>query len=275
MEQLIEILQRWCEHPEKFEILKDDLDDFKAIYTIDFRHSYNELSKFLEKELGPDERDFLCFKIDLLLEELDKQPRESMAFARKGVFKLAYHVSLETVRLNRMNHIDFLASEAMKNLDATQKMQDENEEKVENLSKSINSFHGQSITILGIFTGIVIGFTSGMELIEGALNALPQIGMKDTVVLISVLGIILFNILFMFMYILSRISEKSVAIACKHKDCKRCRDGCKLITKAWRKYPYVLVCNGILILILLGVVVFYQLPDFLVFLNGFIQNKVS
>ena len=69
MENLLEILRGWCDSFNE-EIDDSEINSLSEIYTDDFRHSYYELSEFLEKELGPDERDFLCSKLESLYQKV-------------------------------------------------------------------------------------------------------------------------------------------------------------------------------------------------------------
>lgn len=252
MENLLEILRGWCDSFNE-EIDDSEINSLSEIYTDDFRHSYYELSEFLEKELGPDERDFLCSKLESLYQKVceDKNNRD----LQRGIFKLLDHVTLETIRLNRMLHIDFLADKAEKSLDETNKNQKNNQDKVDELSNKIQGFHGQTITILGIFTGIIIGFVAELKIIESGISALSQVGIMDTLLLIVGLGIIVINTLFALMYSVAALSDKSIAVSCKNKNCQNCRDSCMALKKAWRKYPYIFIFNVIFVVMFIILIV--------------------
>ena len=255
MDALLALLRNWQENIDDVKIKESDIEAVTKIYTPEFRHSYYELSEFLEKESGPDERDLLSDKVDKLLEEINDKG-DSLIHVRKGLFKLADHLSLETMRLNRMENIKYLANDAKKKLIDTDDQRKEYVSKLDEVSRKINGFHGQSITILGIFAGIVLGFTSGIEVVETAINALANTNLRDAVTFTVVLGLILFNTFFMFMYMLGKISEKSVSVTCQSDNCNNCRKNCHVaIVKAWKKYPYVIMVNGIL-LIVLGLALF-------------------
>lgn len=253
MEELLELLKRWIEEFND-DFNEEDITTLKNIYQVDFRHSYSELSKFIES-LGSDERDYLCKKLDKLLiklDDLEDYSKPKYETVIKGIFKLSDHVNLETIRLNRMKQIDFLSDETTKNLKEIQEIQKKNIEEAENISNQISGFHGQSMLILGIFATIVVGFSAEIELVNGTLDALKEIGLRGALVVVVLLGLVLINVLFLLLYTLSKIAGKSIAVDCKHRGCEVCRDNCKKITKMFKKYPYILFSNMFFIVVLMG-----------------------
>ena len=58
------------------------------------------------------------------------------------------------------------------------------------------------------------------------------------------MGQVLFNLIFAFMFMVSRLSSKSIAIDCR--GCKKSvctKNKCSLIMKVWNKYPYIILFN--------------------------------
>ena len=213
-----------------------------------FRHSYSEISLALEA-YRPDERDAICQKIMQIakcsknwISRTYPDPNDQTNILQK-IVKLADHVNLECLRLGRIDRVEFIGKKATDELTAADGKLKETEGRANELSKRVSDFHAQSITILGIFAGLVVTFSTVSQFLTSSLSNLSNVAVQNIVLFISLSFFFLFNIIFLLMYCISKISGKSIASNCKRSNCEDCKS-CKFnICRLWRKYPYVFWFN--------------------------------
>ena len=210
-----------------------------------FRHSYSEISLDLEA-YRPDERDAICQKIMQIakcsknwISRTYPDPNDQTNILQK-IVKLADHVNLECLRLGRIDRVEFIGKKATDELTAADGKLKETEGRANELSKRVSDFHAQSITI---FAGLVVTFSTVSQFLTSSLSNLSNVAVQNIVLFISLSFFFLFNIIFLLMYCISKISGKSIASNCKRSNCEDCKS-CKFnICRLWRKYPYVFWFN--------------------------------
>jgi hypothetical protein len=79
------------------------------------------------------------------------------------------------------------------------------------LEERVKGFHEQSITILGIFSAVVVGFMSGLSMFTSGFNQLNTVGVYIVTFYSIFVGIIVFDILFMLIFFIAKISGHSIA----------------------------------------------------------------
>jgi len=143
------------------------------------------------------------------------------------------------------------------------------------IEKDMSNLLPTAITIIGIFTAFLVVFIGGTNMFQALFKSGIELTTAKTLLLIVVTGQIVFNILFLLIFLIGRIADKKVNAECikyKHKpnisddrillrkcaDCKysdskihKCGQADKLI----HKYPYVIITNFLLFILdmLLGI----------------------
>ena len=247
--------------------IKQQYDAFSSIYNVkSFRHSYSEISKYLS-ELLPEERDVIesnLLKVlfySAAMDEKSTADEKSDTTIRLG--KLSDHVSLEHMRLGRMDAIKHIGSKVHEESQEMKKLSESNSKDMNRLHKRINGFQSQSITILGIFSGLVIGFSSGIDLLNSTFSNINNMIFFKMLVYICVIGLILFDVIFMLMYSVSKISNSSLAVACKSGSCDSCGNCKSKLKRLWYKYPYVFWFNLLFFLLTAGLI-FYMFKSHII-----------
>lgn len=231
-------------------------DRLSKIYSnSDFRHSYHEISQTLE-EMIPDQWDILEQNLLMILDYVNSVIYNQDVI--KKLAKLCDHVSLETIRLQRMAKIKFIGDIVA---EENAKMRSENQtmlNELESLREKVEGFHAQSITILGIFSGLVIGFSTGIQLLSSTFANINELNFYKMVLFVLIISLILFNLIFLLMYAVSKISNHSIAGRCKHgKNCDVCRRCNYNISYLVHRYPYVLYFN--VIIVICAIILVYQM----------------
>lgn len=221
-------------------------EKFKEIYSDNaFRHSYYEISQQLES-LSGDVRDNICNIIDLVIQRIEHDcPSDNIS---KGMTKLYDHLKLETLRLARMDKVSYLCEKAEKSISEAQELNKKSQIGVDSLKRRVDGFHGQSITILGIFSGLVLGFSAEIQLLSESFANIDNMHMRNMLLYLLIIGFVVFNTLFMLMYAISKIADHSIAVLCKDRDCTTCPENHRAITRLFRKYPYILIFDFIVII---------------------------
>lgn len=84
------------------------------------------------------------------------------------------------------------------------------------MNDNLNLVTTNSVTILGIFVAIAFAGFGGIKIINDVTSIISVrgVGVCKILFLCAVLGFILFNILFLLLYIISRLTNKSIAMTC-------------------------------------------------------------
>ena len=142
-------------------------------------------------------------------------------------------------------------------------------ERLETLRKDIEESRkessSQTITVLSIFTGIAMAFFGGFSLLGSAFDNLSY-GLPSVAAISLIVGLILFNTIFVFLYVASKISGSPIS-GCGSQDCVSCsvKEDCP-DKEVWHKrifkrYQLICVINATFIVLLIASVAIYFLAD--------------
>lgn len=243
---------------EIVELKDDEISDFSdklfRIYSDkDFRHSYAEISKFLQ-EIYSDQRSELPDKLDLILLHMNGNKKYIDVITKVG--KLTDHIELETIRLDRMEYINYIGKTAADDRKKAEQILDESKRSVSALTRKINNAQSQIITILGIFSGIVITFSVGSQIVADSFKNINELNFFKLCFFAILIIMSLINLLFILMYIISKISGINISVKCRNISCDNCTQGHNLLSRLNRKYPYVLYYNLIMFLFMIIFIVY-------------------
>ena len=235
-------------------------DILKAIYSDEnYRHSYYEISNFLEKTLTPDERDLLSQNILKIYDELNERISQNDDYKKiyKNVLKLSDHISLEILRINRMQQIKFIGDKALEEYKENQDIMYKYKKRAKKLETKISGFHSQSITILGIFSGFVVAFVMSGHLILDVISVINDVALHKLVYVTLLLAFIIFNIIYLLMYSISKISGNSMTTECIGKQCLNCGNCKTPLGRLKKKYPIVFWFNFLVLTVIFFMSAFY------------------
>lgn len=302
--ELLNLLSRLADNQEySRNDIEQDIDLLTKIYSGEFRHRYTKISAkvaaILEEDIHKGESLAQNLEaIKAVFEERIDKNKVSFDLYNK-VCKLCDHVNLEIGRYNLIiNKID----SKMKNILAVQQNSgasagridqlDERISKIENqvtgavnktyeVTKELGKVDGKlernsmsSITTLTIFSAVILAFTGSITFTAGVFKGMADVSPYRIVFVTSIIGVIIFNLIFMLLYIVSRMVGKSIGCRCAYyaeladEDaigicgsgiCKKRRYipniGCIIL----HKYPYILFVNAIL-----GLIMYYDMLLFFI-----------
>lgn len=290
------------------------IKQLEKIYTNDFRHEYSEITGVLFSIESIEGRDYLAHKIKDMYEYVEKKlgddnkPLYTLEF-KKSLRKLWDHVNLENIRMNELARISENANKASEKANSTEEKLKEADIKISNLNstiqkinnktkdfdkkikgfnqninsskKQLNNLHKnmknsttEFVTILSIFAAIVIGFTGGMTYISNAIISLGQIGPYRAGVFILLIGIIMFDTIFLLLYMIAKLTDKYIGSIGK---CKNGGEFCntKTIGCCLNRYPYVIFFNASIILLIISAILLYGVDRYNIismWVNYFIKD---
>lgn len=116
---------------------------------------------------------------------------------------------------------------------------------VDKTKTEMSSLLTNVLTILGIFVSIIfviVGayFTVTGEITNLSISNIVQVNIGRFVLM----GHILTNLLFLFMFMIARLANKSIAVNCKgcpDSDCINAK--CNFINRIVKRYPYIVILN--------------------------------
>lgn len=238
------------------EKLTEYLTRFDNIYSNDFRHDYSEVTRILfSLTSSQDVRDFMASKVKDIYNK-SKEVNEK-SYTTKALKKLKDHINLENIRMVELIKISTdvtaanetaatLVGEFDKNQHIIKDLNREiekAEENVKSVQESIKNSTTESITILSIFAGIVITFSGGISFIANAISGINKIEPYRLSVFILLIGNIMFNVIFLLLYMIGKITNKytgSRSVRCFEEICNNKKFSCYVI-----KYPYIIWFNFI------------------------------
>lgn len=261
-ERIEKLFRQLVTHYNAETMAQSDLDacteEVVDIYSnINFRHSYAEMSLVLES-FKPDERDALSANLMEISKNVEKvlsqKPvsDEVKTSIQAKIFKLCDHVDLECLRLTRMDRVEYIGKTASDELSAADGKLKETEDRAKHLDKRVSKQQEQSIAILGIFAGLVVTFSGVIQFTSSSLENLNDVSALKVTYFVCFSFLFLFNIVFLLMYCISKISGSSIATNCQKSSCEKCGKCKTAFGRTRKKYPYIIWFNVIGVLLCVG-----------------------
>lgn len=227
------------------DVLKDSKDRveyflrLESIYynmeSDNFRHFYSDIFGCLSLVDG----DPMLGNLDILAQNMqtikdgyipkNKDEKDQLIDISKEIVKLYDHVNLDIGRINYTKRMTGEAnSELSKAKGMIKSLQEQLSESEKAHKKSIERFNNESariqkevsegqkkmqndyITILGIFSSIVLAFTGGMAFSSSVLENFHKASIYRIVGIILILGLILYNLIWLLIDFLREISKNNI-----------------------------------------------------------------
>lgn len=230
----------------------------KNYYANNKRHKYSEISSYL---METDDIEYLLENLKNIQKRLGEFPENDSTSIK--VFKLIDHITLELNRTkyNSKSFMDMqlasmnaVLSDATKKISSTvkelrqeqaQKINFEIEEfrsETEDLKEKVNDAYSQFVSILGIFSAVVLVFFGGMTAFSAIFANMQNINRFKLAFITALVGMIIFNLVFMFLYILAKLLGREI-VASKASEVTGKFIFIKWIKRVWGRYPYMIMFN--------------------------------
>lgn len=267
-QHILNMLKEQCKEQQ----LKEIADDLKQFYEHKKRHSYSQISSTIYHNI-----DNILLQNETALEDLKNNCDEVCRIGtsgevsedvKKGFAKFNDHVKLEITRisdqLRRNKQFDSMLKITKKEaIETNEKELKKSLRQIRSTSGSVikrmnkinDNIFAQIVSILGIFSAIIFVFFGGTQLFSNALTGIHELDKQDVGILgfvISLIGLIMFDIIFMLLYVISVICGKPLS-ADKgiHSQC--------YLEKLYKKFPFLIWMNGLLLgFVVVSIIYFFK-----------------
>lgn len=250
------------------------------IYTSHFRHNYSEFFSVVAS-IYQEDNDFdvqvLQQNIMLLKAELDKDLQEGTYIfkeARNSILKLFDHITLEIYRFDNnvrlleqvksaKQGIEYYKSEIeslKKTLHETQSVLSNVEKVNEEHRQHFSKLQGETISVISIFAAVTLAFSGGISYLSSAISAIHNSPILKLLLTILICGFVLFNSIFILLYVVAKMIDKKVFMTCNFRDCLDCKERrkkpCSGLKKLKKSFPYLFWIDAILLGMIIGICLF-------------------
>lgn len=207
-----------CEIENYFSILEDIY--FSNNKEEMFRHYYSDIFGWLTQidldytgEHG--DLDVLSQNISII-----KDTYEGCAITRernvyRSISKLYDHINLDIARLNYLKTMQNSSNSQMEEINQQiyflRQTVDEELEKAEDVGKKVNNAYSEFVSILGIFSAIVLVFFGGTSIFANIIAAMDKSSIYKSATVCIITGMMVADIIFIFMCLLSKLLNRNIA----------------------------------------------------------------
>lgn len=245
------------------------IDVLEMIYEGGFKHSYSDLFPVILKIFEANnsyDKEYLTANLEIIRNELEidySEAGKKYETVYRPFIKLCDHLNLQIGEMSvfsrtedKVNDTKTLVTEANNNLkNATTTLEKANEK-----AKSLQT---ELITVLSIFAAIVVAFSGGFTFLGSVMTSINNVVYFESVILLAIIcGLVIFNTIFLMMYLVSKITERNIYARCLTKDCSCGSEGikckCTGIKRIRKRLPYVFYYNVVsAIIIVIDMVVWF------------------
>lgn len=264
-----------------YDDIKRVSEELRHYYDNKGRHLYSEVSAFLYK-INEEDLDYIYDNIESIHKVLLAYDNEHDTKYGIKVLKLEDHIRLEILRAQHLKNtqndnarilirkMNKLSIESKKYTDTFEEINT----KYETQRKSIEGLNSEIISIIGIFSAIVITFFGGINFIESVLNSIDKVSKYRLVFAILITGFVMFNTIFMLLNFIAKLTNKNIRSYCEfYIEDSKCSPGCKNkkgIKCIKMKHPTIYWVNFIFIIGIIGIIIMYYL-DYYNIITKFIK----
>lgn len=236
----------------------------QALYADNFRHNYSDFFPVIleiSKDDNSHNKDYLSNNLEALRcfvenDYVSKEKRFSNIYHR--LEKLCDHINLEIGRLNYYSKNENMIGDLASKTENYKMDLKRATVQLNTASKKASSMQTEVIAVLSIFAGIVFTFSGGLTFLGSVMTSIEGAQHYEMVVLAAIIcGMVIFNTIFLLMYLVGKITDRNIYARCKTEDCS-CEKSCVGIKKVKNRLPYVFWLNAMCIVgIVIDCVVWY------------------
>lgn len=94
--------------------------------------------------------------------------------------------------------------------------------------KNLDNLYTSIISILGIFAAIVIAFFGGLSILGSVLQNMHNVSKYRLSFTVLLIGLFMYNVIFMLLYIISKLTNKKIKSKCNKGSCTNCNRNASL-----------------------------------------------
>lgn len=245
--------------------IEEYVEEFQKFYKehADFRHLYSEFFSWVTEKTTsgtPDEMDAFIFNLGEIYEEMVRKYPDS--YEAKCLFKLYDHINIEFARVNQQLSSSRVLSSIEAEVYKINNLVSEVDVKVNRTASHADALKLDIVAVISLFSGIIITFFGGLNYISSAFSNLVAAEIWKLVLVCSVIGFIVFNIIFSMFYVITRVLNRNIYVFCRKGNmrdhCSSCQRRCFAFSMFRRRMPYVFWADCVIlaIAVISGIIVY-------------------
>ncbi|MCH5271592.1 MAG: hypothetical protein J1E83_12720 [Lachnospiraceae bacterium] len=228
------------------------------IYKGDFRHSYSSFFPIIV-EINKDEnkynKDYLTENLTHLCDYVEKDyvsGAKEFESISGSLNKLCDNLNTEIGRWSHYSQNDQIIKDIESQTKYLNSTMSDARKELAKASKQASSIQTELIAVLSIFAAIVVTFSGGFTFLGSVMTSVNEARYYEAVVLEAIVcGMVIFNTIFLLMYMVGKITERNIYARCTTIDCS-CKKKCCGFNRIRKRLPYVFYFN---IFCVIGIVV--------------------
>lgn len=219
------------------------------IYRGDFRHNYSSFFQLIVNISRGDKK----YSLDYLSDNLEnirsyiEQDFISGTKEFESIYnplnKLCDNINLEIGRWNYYSQNEQKIEDIKSQSTSLNESMSSATKELERASKQAATIQTELIAVLSIFAAIVVTFSGGLTFLGSVMSSISGVKYYEVVVLVAVIcGMVIFNTIFLLMYLVGKITDRNIYAKCNTADCS-CKKRCGGVTKIRKRLPYVFWFN--------------------------------
>lgn len=192
--------------------LQNMLAKLEVLYSEKFRHSYSEFFNLI-LDLGKDESGYdLTYLATNLMEltalldsTMESKPNSKRKSFSKSLAKLSDHINLEIGRWNYYQSRDEKIQLTEMKIIALNKETSEASKETKKLKRQLDNSQKEYISILGIFSSVVLTFTAGIAFSTSVLENIHQASVYRLVLGVLLIAFVLINVIFLLFHYVDKM----------------------------------------------------------------------
>lgn len=206
--------------------LENNLKEVTIYYDRHTRHQYHVISQFVNNKMSESEDAisyilnnidgmlaFLVYRREICEEIISSNSKLNANDIILNLEKLYDHIALEEERIKNNATIIRNSNEQIERnvINTFNSIMDSFQNKVDEISNSLNA---NIITVVGLFSAIIFVFFGGITTLSNLIDGVWKIKTKEDLriplIIIMAVGFIIFNIVFLLLYSISKIVDKNI-----------------------------------------------------------------
>lgn len=218
------------------------------IYKGDFRHSYQGFFPIIVEihKDGKYSTDYLTQNLERLCEYIESDfvsGTKEFVNIYGSLNKLCDNLNTEIGRWSHYSQNDQQIEDINNQITFLNGTMSGARRELAKASKQAASIQTELIAVLSIFAAIVVTFSGGFTFLGSVMTSVNGAKYYEAVVLEAIVcGIVIFNTIFLLMYMVGKITERNIYARCKTPDCS-CNKRCNNINRMRKRLPYVFYFN--------------------------------
>lgn len=236
------------------------ISKLQLIYRDGFRHSYSDFFPIIDdifREENNCNVEYLSNNLETIrnILEMDFSDGTKKYDDIYDQFtKLCDHLNLQISEMSVFQRNEHKINDAKIELESVQaELENARDElrsaqtELEKANKTAGSLQTELITVLSIFAAIVMTLSGGFSFLGSVMTSIASADYIEEVVLVAMIcGMVIFNTIFLMMYLVGKLTEKNIYTKCLTKDCSCERDQkpvCSAFRRIQRRMPYIFYFN--------------------------------